>query len=119
MHHNNLTKNGRDRGPCGGIKTGRTKRFGISADSRLLENFDTLINHKGYVNRSEAIRDIIRDQLVEFASTMDNEEMVGTITLVYSHESRELSDKLIDLQHQNHAHIVSSLHVHLDGHNCL
>ncbi len=107
------------RGPCGGIKTGMTIRFGISADARLLENFDGLIAEKGYANRSEAIRDLIRDQLVEFAWTKNNEDMVGTITIVYNHELKELTEKLIEIQHHNRAHVISSMHVHLDGHNCL
>ena len=117
MHHNN--GNNGDRGPCGGIRTGKIKRFGISADSRLLENFDSLISEKGYVNRSEAIRDLIRDQLVEFAWAKNKDDMVGTITIVYSYESGELIDKLREIKHQNHYHILSSLYVHVDEHNCL
>ena len=108
-----------ERSPCGGIRSGKTVRFGISADSRLLDRFDDMIIQKGYTNRSEAIRDLIRDNLVEHAWVTNNEEMVGTITIVYNHDSRELSDKLIELQHQNHGTIVSTVHVHLDEHNCL
>ena len=111
--------NGHEKGPCGGIKTDNFIRFGISADARLLENFDGLIAAKGYANRSEAIRDLIRDQLVELAWTKNNDIMVGTITIVYNHESKELTKRLAGLQHQNHANIISSLHVHLDEHNCL
>lgn len=111
--------NGHERGLCGGIKMGKFIRFGISADARLLENFDGLIAEKGYANRSEAIRDLIRDQLVELAWTKNNDVMVGTITIVYNHESKELTERLAGLQHQNHSHIISSLHVHLDEHNCL
>ena len=101
------------------LKTGKTTRFGISADSRLLEKFDALIVEKGYANRSEAIRDLIRIQLVEFDWSKNKKEMIGTITLVYDHEFKELTEKLTELQHHNHANVISSLHVHLDGHNCL
>ena len=94
-------------------------RFGISMDSRLLNRFDQMIADKGYSNRSEAIRDLIRDQLVDATWKEEKKEVLGTITLVYNHEIRELNDKLIDLQHQFHDRIISSLHVHLDKHNCL
>jgi CopG family nickel-responsive transcriptional regulator len=88
-------------------------------DGRLLARFDQLITEKGYANRSEAIRDLIRDELVEQSWEEDDEETVGTITLVYNHEVRDLSEKLIDFQHQVHGAVISSLHVHLDKHNCL
>jgi CopG family nickel-responsive transcriptional regulator len=94
-------------------------RFGISMDSRLLRKFDQLIANQGYSNRSEAIRDLIRAQLVDTTWKREDEEVVGTIALVYDHETHELNDRLIDLQHQFHERIVSSLHVHLDRHNCL
>lgn len=117
MQHNKLYEG--ETTPCGGVKTGITVRFGVSADTRLIEKFDELIMEKGYVNRSEAIRDLIRDQLVEFAWTKNSSDMVGTITIVYGHEFKELTEKLTELQHQYHNCIISSLHVHLDGHNCL
>lgn len=94
-------------------------RFGISMDSRLLKKFDQMIAEKGFFNRSEAIRDLIRDQLVDETWQEEEKEVLGTITLVYDHETRELNDRLVDLQHQFHQAIVSSLHVHLDKHNCL
>jgi len=94
-------------------------RFGISMDARLLARFDQLIDEKGYSNRSEAIRDLIRDKLVEQSWQEEDEETVGTITLVYDHEMRDLAEKLIDYQHQVHGAVISSLHVHLDEHNCL
>ena len=94
-------------------------RFGISMDSRLLARFDQLIDEKGYSNRSEAIRDLIRDALVEQSWEEEDKETVGTITLVYDHEIRDLTEKLIDYQHQVHGAVISSLHVHLDKHNCL
>ncbi len=94
-------------------------RFGISLDKKLLSEFDRLITQKGYANRSEAIRDLIRDNLVKEEWEAGNEETVGTITIVYSHHTRELIDTLTELQHKHHESIVSSMHVHLDEHNCL
>lgn len=96
-----------------------TQRFSISIDPKLLTQFDQLIETKGYTNRSEAIRDLIRDYLVEEEWQHDEGQAVGTITLVYNHHIREMADRLTDLQHQFHEQIVSVLHVHLDAHNCL
>lgn len=98
---------------------GITVRFGISLDEKLLENFDTLIEQKSYMNRSEAIRDLIRASLVEERLGSENQEAVGTVTLVYNHHVRDLADKLTEHQHSHHEQIVSSVHVHLDAHNCL
>ncbi len=98
---------------------GETVRFGISIDSGLLERFDRVVEEKGYVNRSEAIRDLIRDALVEQSWEAGEEETVGTLTLVYDHHVRDLSDRLTDIQHDHHDRIISTLHVHLDHHNCL
>ncbi len=98
---------------------GDTTRFGISIDSDLLESFDRLIGQKGYQNRSEAIRDLIRNALVEEKTASGQEEMVGTVTMVYNHHVRDLADKLTEQQHQHHQQVVSALHVHLDAHNCL
>jgi CopG family nickel-responsive transcriptional regulator len=94
-------------------------RFGISLESPLLKRFDRLIKEKGYASRSEAIRDLIRNSLVTEEWESDNTETVGTITLVYSHDTRELNDNLNDIQHHNHQLVISTTHIHLDGHNCL
>jgi len=94
-------------------------RFGISLDPILLERFDRLIEKKRYANRSEAIRDLIRDSLVMEEWKSATAETVGTVTLVYSHETRELTDTLTDLQHLYLRTIISAMHVHLDEHNCL
>ncbi len=94
-------------------------RFGISLDNALLKRFDSLIKRKGYLNRSEAIRDLIRDSLVMEEWESATAETVGTITIVYSHDTRELADTLTDLQHRYLDSIVSSMHIHLDAHNCL
>jgi len=98
---------------------GDVVRFGVSMDSGLLESFDKLIHAKGYQNRSEAIRDMVRDRLVQVEWEREEQETVATVTLVYSHEMRDLADKLLELQHESHGLIVSCLHVHLDAHNCL
>ncbi len=94
-------------------------RFGVSADERLLERFDVLIAEKGYVNRSEAVRDLIRGALVEEQWNVGEEEAVGTVTLVYDHHTTDLADKLTEHQHTHHEEIVSTLHIHLDAHHCL
>jgi CopG family nickel-responsive transcriptional regulator len=98
---------------------GKTVRFGISLDEKLLANFDQLIEQKSYMNRSEAIRDLIRATLVEERLGSEEQEAVGTVTLVYNHHVRDLSEKLTEQQHSHHDQIVSALHVHLDAHNCL
>jgi len=93
-------------------------RFGVSVSSELLRKFDELIDSKGYANRSEAIRDLIRNYLVEHEWEEDA-ETIGSVTIVYDHHVRELNDILIDFQHGHHSEIISSMHVHLDHHNCL
>jgi len=94
-------------------------RFGISISEELLERFDREIVQKGYANRSEAIRDLIRDNLVEEDWKEEKEEVAGTLTLVYDHHVRGLTDLLTELQHSYHHIILSTMHVHLDEHNCL
>jgi CopG family transcriptional regulator, nickel-responsive regulator len=94
-------------------------RFGVSIDSQLIKKFDSLINRKGYATRSEAIRDMIRDTLVEEEWEAGAQETVGTITIVYNHHTRELDHALTDMQHRSFHQIISTLHVHLDAHNCL
>jgi len=94
-------------------------RFGVSLDGKLMRKFDALIERKGYHARSEAIRDLIRDRLVEEEWESGDQETVGTITIIYNHHTRELDHALNDLQHQSYHQIISALHVHLDAHNCL
>ncbi len=94
-------------------------RFGVSIEERLLKNFDRLIAEKGYQNRSEAIRDLIRDSFVQEEWKEGTKEMVGTIAIVYSHHTRELSRTLTDMQHRFYKSILSTLHVHLDEDHCL
>jgi len=93
-------------------------RFGVSLESTLLDSFDGLIKQKGYRNRSEAIRDLIRGFLVEKEWQQDI-ETVGVLSLVYSHHARELQEKLSGMQHDYHEAVVSSTHIHLDEANCL
>lgn len=94
-------------------------RYGISMERALSERFDRLVKSKGYANRSEAIRDLIRDRLVEEEWEAGNEVAVGVVTLLYDHRQRELSRKLTHSQHDHHDTTISSLHVHLDSANCL
>ena len=94
-------------------------RFGVSLDADLLSQFDELIAEKKYGNRSEAIRDLIRDTLVRQEWDSDDGEIVGTITLIYDHHVRDLADKLTNDQHAHHEQIISAMHVHLDHDNCL
>ena len=96
----------------------RTERFGVSMESSLLKKLDAFINGKGYSNRSEAIRDFVRANLVE-QEWGENKEVVGTVTLIYDHHALELPKKLTDLQHHFHKEIISTTHIHLDEHNCL
>ena len=97
------------------------ERIGISLEDDLLARFDRLIAEKGYVNRSEAVRDLIREALVqrEWSRAAGREERVAVVALVYDHDSSSLAQKLAHIQHENHRAVVSALHVHLDPHNCL
>jgi CopG family nickel-responsive transcriptional regulator len=94
-------------------------RFGISIESTLLEKFDRHIWEHTYTNRSEAIRDLIRKELVQQEWEQSDQESLGTITLIYDHHVRELPELLTEIQHSFHANIISALHVHLDPHNCM
>jgi CopG family transcriptional regulator, nickel-responsive regulator len=94
-------------------------RIGVAIDSGLLERFDQLIATRGYTNRSEAFRDMIRDELVRTAAEQPDSNVVGTVTLIYDHHVRMLNEKLTDMQHDHFHHILSTLHVHLDHDNCL
>ena len=94
-------------------------RFGVSIDDKLLSRFDSVIENKGYVNRSEAIRDLIRNTLVNEEISNPDTEVIGTLTLIYSHAEHEVSDRLNEIQHGYFRNVISSTHVHLDEHNCL
>jgi len=94
-------------------------RFGVSMEKKLLHDFDRRICSRGYGNRSEAIRDLIRDRLVELAWEGGTGDVVGTLTIVYDHHVRDLTDRLTDIQHKYHASIIASTHAHLTHHTCL
>jgi CopG family nickel-responsive transcriptional regulator len=99
---------------------GKLARFGVAMDEGLLERFDGLVARRGVAaNRSEAVRDLVRDALVDAEWEDSSEEIVGTITMVFDHHASDLSEKLDVLQHAHFKQIVSSMHVHLDAHNCL
>jgi CopG family nickel-responsive transcriptional regulator len=98
---------------------GDLSRIGVAIDSELLDKFDRLITQRGYTNRSEAFRDLIRDELVEKTWESPESQVVGTVTLVYDHHVRLLNEKLTDIQHDFHRSILSTLHVHLDHDHCL
>jgi len=96
-------------------------RFGVSIPTDLIRSFDAYIQRNEYTNRSEAIRDIIRERLIEedWSSAEHGKEVVGTITYVYDHHKRELVDSIINIQHDFSDIVLASQHVHLDHTNCL
>lgn len=94
-------------------------RFGISLPGALLASFDALCERRGYQSRSEAIRDLIRNTLVEEEWKDSDLEVAGTLTMVYDHHNRDLPTRLMDIQHDHHNLVVTTQHVHLDHHNCL
>ena len=94
-------------------------RIGVAIDTGLLVKFDRLISERGYTNRSEAFRDLIRDDLVRKDAESPDSQVIGTVTLVYDHHVRLLQEKLTAIQHDHHHSILSTLHVHLDHDNCL
>jgi CopG family nickel-responsive transcriptional regulator len=95
------------------------RRFGVAIEASLLEQFDKLMGRRGYTNRSEAFRDLARAELVQDSAEKPNANVIGTVTIVYNHHVRLLSEKLTELQHQHHQCVVSSLHVHIDHDTCL
>lgn len=96
-------------------------RFGVSVDDELLQSFDRLINGQGYENRSEALRDLMRDALVKsrLDDSPEESEALGSLTLVYDHHASELNDKMNELQHDRHDLVVSVLHVHVSHDDCM
>jgi CopG family nickel-responsive transcriptional regulator len=95
------------------------ERVGVSLDKPLLEEFDNLIRGQGYANRSEAIRDLIRAKLTDVALESPDAEGIGSVFLVYDHHASKLAEQLIQLQHTHLLKVITSVHVHLDHHNCL
>jgi CopG family transcriptional regulator, nickel-responsive regulator len=93
-------------------------RFGISLEKELIDEFDNHIKTRNYKNRSEAIRDLLRAELVK-KQWLCNNDVAGAITLIYDHHKRELVNKLIDIQHDFQKVVISTQHIHIDHHNCL
>ncbi len=94
-------------------------RIGIAVPASLLGAFDELTGEKGYANRSEAFRDLMRDALIERSISSPDADVIGTVTLVYNHHARHLNDRLVGMQHNHYHQIISTIHVHLDRENCL
>ena len=101
------------------MKQELVERFTVSVPAALLRQFDGMVNQKGYENRSQAIADQMRNTLVEHQQEYGSGEIAGTITLLYDHHKQHVQATLTDIQHDHHEVIVSTLHVHLDHHNCL
>ncbi len=95
------------------------ERVGVSFEPMLLKNFDALIQKKGYPNRSEAIRDLVRRSIAEEKIKSRKGNVVGTITIVYEHHSHNVASQLLHLQHLHNSEIYSTTHVHIDKHACL
>jgi CopG family nickel-responsive transcriptional regulator len=94
-------------------------RFGVSIEPDLLKKFDKMIKKEGYTNRSEAIRDLIRKNLILEKNKNPDAKAIGTLTMIYDHHSGNLTNKLLDIQHDHHSEILSTTHIHVDHHNCL
>ena len=98
---------------------GVLSRIGIALDSELLKRFDGSIQRRGYTNRSEAFRDLIRDRLVTEQTAEPDATVVGTVTLIFDHHAHGVTEKLTEAQHAHHELVVSTSHAHLDHESCL
>ena len=96
---------------------GRIARFAVTIDEGLLERFDAFIKKKGYVSRSEAVRDLIRGALLE--DSEEEREVFGTITIVLNHHQRELAERITEIEHSYLENIISTMHIHIDREHCL
>lgn len=94
-------------------------RFGVSIEPDLLKKYDRVIKKEGYSNRSEALRDLIRKNIIIEKNKNPDEQAIGTLTMIYDHHVGSLTDKLLYLQHDHAKDILVSTHVHIDHHNCL
>jgi CopG family nickel-responsive transcriptional regulator len=101
------------------MKNSTVTRLSVSLPSGLLPQLDAMVREKSYSNRSLAVADMIRDRLVEHRQHFGDEEIAGTITLVYDHHTHNVQGALTGIQHDHHQVILSTMHVHLDHHNCL
>lgn len=95
------------------------ERVGVSFEPRLLSKFDTLLKKRGYTNRSEAIRDLIRKEIIESEMREEDAEVIGTLTIIYDHEIGNITNKLLHLQHHHHEEITFTTHIHVDERTCL
>lgn len=99
--------------------TEKVIRFGVSIEPDLIKKFDSIIKKEGYANRSEAIRDLIRKNLIREKNKDLNAEAIGTLTMIYDHHTGNLTNRLLDLQHDHTKEILTTTHIHIDRHNCL
>jgi len=97
----------------------KTARFSISISSDLLRRFDNAMREKTYINRSKAVRDLIVDFIVEREWEKSERQVMGSLTLLYEHEARGLLERLAEIQHERSSNVVSTMHVHIDEHNCM
>ncbi len=93
-------------------------RFGVSLDKELLEELDNYVKKNQFANRSQAIRQLIKNQLVK-QQWDSNDEVAGAVSLVYNHHKRDLLNKLANIQHDFNDVILATQHFHLDHENCL
>ena len=94
-------------------------RFGVSIEKELLKKFDKKIKKEGYTNRSEAIRDRIRKDLINKETLDPKSKSIGTLTMIYNHHTGNLTDRLMNIQHDHTKEILSTTHIHIDHDNCL
>jgi CopG family nickel-responsive transcriptional regulator len=96
-------------------------RFGVSIEDELLNSFDSLSAERGYSNRSEAVRDLMREALVQsrVQAQPDKTEVIASLTLVYDHHARELTDRMAGIQHDHHGLVISVLHIHISHDDCM
>jgi len=97
----------------------QTIRFSVSLPASLLAELDRRVVHRGYASRSELVRDLIRERMIDDTWSRGEEEVCGVLTIGYDHHQRDLADKLVDIQHAHGAHVHCATHIHLDHHNCL
>ncbi len=94
-------------------------RFGVSMDEKLLQSFDDMIEEKGYPNRSEAVRDLVREAILQHKWMSDTEMVAGAILLFYDHHHNHLLEEMTNIQHEYYNNILATTHFHLDHHHCL
>ena len=95
------------------------ERVGVSFEPELLSKFDKLIKKKGYTNRSEAVRDLVRKSIIESEIESEEGEVIGTFTMIYDHDVGDVTNRLQHLQHHHISEITSTTHIHVDEHTCL